>query len=218
MENNVKESRHTGLKILLVILVVAVIALIGLFVYNKFIAKSTPKPKQNQQINIDKKDEPTVKYEFGQEVSFDILKEYEIYDGYTEDFSKFNVLSEDKEYLTLYMQKSWNKLSIDDVDLQNEYDGIKKSFSERGIDFGALGEVRGLNKDEITLLGCNFVTEECKNIPTWASYSLTGKIDGNYYTFPGTQAYQGTNIVIANEKDELIYFNPVIKILKTNIK
>ena len=204
---------------LIVFLLIVIIGLVGYIVYDKVTEpkETSSEIKETKTVEKTTKEEVTKEEKkentFGKEVVLSKLSAVEISEGYKEDLSKFNILSEDDEYVTLYMNSVWSKHSPSE--LSTAYQIIETTLKENNIAMGSEGLVRGLNKEDLVLLGCSMDTKKCENVPSWAANSITGAIDGKYYEFPGTT---GSSLTDVAEAGVLVNFHPVIKILKSNIQ
>lgn len=204
--------------ILVIILSILVLALGGYLFYDKILSTNdingdNDNNKQNTDIN-----EINKFYKFGEQITISKLSSVtDYYLDITEDFSKWNVLFEDDEYVTLLSQKTFGKVEptylFNDINIFNEYD----------VSLGPKGEIRGLSCQDLELFGCDLNKLTCSNKPEWAGYTLTNCSSANQtrIIFTGSDLpfeYNSDLETINIYETALVYYKPVIKILKSNIK
>ena len=138
--------------------------------------------------------------------------------GDVQDFSKWNVIRDEDDYVVLYSSTIWGKVS----NLSDIIERIYKLFSKYEIDLGENSIVRGLDETDLILLGCSVDNLSCSNSPDWAGYGLTSvKVNGSNVVFYGNTDLGEDDkykLKIMEVNDVLVPFRPVVKILKTSIK
>ena len=219
MEKLEKENKR--LQILIIILMALLIAFGGNYFYENVIAANKNNGNTNKEdINniITSNDDTDSSYEMGDDVILSSVSNVN-YSGIgfpdeNGDFSQWKVLKEDGMYVTLYYTgNEFNDGKADKdytVTLFNKY---KPLFVSNGIDFGDEGEIRILSDDDLSLLECNFETLTCSNAPDWIR-GWTSYVDDNYKY----HLSDGKLNSIPKDEPVLAYSNPIIKILKSNIK
>lgn len=172
----------------------------------------------NNQVSQEE-DNADILYNFGDEIiltqlsniNYSIIGFPDVY----RDFSKWRVLKDEGEYITLYYtgdELLSGKADLDDT--ISTYNERKVLFTSYGINFGDYGEIRILNEDDLKLLKCDFETLICYNSPDWIS-GWTSYTDDNYNKYC---LIDGKLDPMEKDLPVLSFADPIIKILKTNIK
>ena len=208
---------------LLVFIIVLLIIVIGLISYDKISfhndnnLDSNVQDEETNEENLEN-DVQVEDYQFGEEIILSNLSNVTDWSVEVQDFSKWNVLSDDGDYVTLYSSSIWSKVS----DVSDASNINSELFSKYQIDLGSNGLVRGLNESDLKLLGCDINTLVCNNTPDWAGYSLTSvKINNSNVVFYGKIDFTedvNYKLELMEVDDALVYFRPVIKILKSSIE
>lgn len=203
--------------VVIFILILIIIGLCSYIAYDKIVHKQTKCPKcicnkcKVTTTNSSNKTEDI--FLLGDEVKVSKLSGVDTGYPEKEDFSKFYVLSDDGEYVTLLMHKTLVKAGAytDITKIKNEF---KNLFIKNGVDFGEKGEFRGLNENELQILGCDLYKKDCSNLKPFVNDTLTDPInDTYYYVHKETGSLESVDI-----QSVQVYYRPVIKILKTNLK
>ena len=194
------EKKNTGLIVLVIVLCLSVGGLGGYIIGNKTFADGKDMNndrsdviENNKNNNYDNND-TIVNYSYGDEVTISKMskvKDFIVGEG-TIDLSKWYVLSDKDNVVTLYSDKT---------DL----------FKEYGV---TIENMRGLNEEELELLGCNVTTLTCNNVPTWAKNSVTSVVsEKSVILFSGDKLE-----TIPNDGTALALIRPVITITKSNLE
>lgn len=224
------EKKNTGLVVLVIILFLLVVGLSGFIVYDKVLSSDKKESSSKENINdkdgnIDTDDDKNIKgndanksYKLGDSIILPSLSnvDYSVigFPGESRDFSQWIVLREDGDYIILYYSGDELLYGKNDRDITiSVYKERRILFESNGIDFGKEGEIRILNESDLVSLGCNFETLDCPNIPDKICSWTTLSKNNNKYA------------LCAGELDEFeedagvaVFSDPVLKILKSNIK
>ena len=93
----------------------------------------------------------------------------------------------------------------------NIFDDKKDLFQEYGV---RIESMRGLDENELALLGCNVTTLTCNNVPTWAKSSVTSVVsEKNVILFSEDKLE-----TMPNDGTALALIRPVITITKSNLE
>ena len=202
------EKKNTGLIVLVIVLCLSVGGLGGYIIGNKTFADGKDMNndrsdviENNKNNNYDNND-TIVNYSYGDEVTISKMskvKDFIVGEG-TIDLSKWYVLSDKDNVVTLYSDAIWGKgYKIDDK---------KDLFKEYGV---TIENMRGLNEEELELLGCNVTTLTCNNVPTWAKNSVTSVVsEKSVILFSGDKLE-----TMPNDGTALALIRPVITITKS---
>lgn len=158
-------NKNTVLIVLVVILSLLVIGLSGYIVYDKVLNKDS-NIIDNGDNTVNNDWHSYVQYSFGDEVI--ISKMSSVKDFYLDgdaDFSKWHVLADKDNIVTLYSDEVWGKAS--------SVKDFKYLFSEYGV---TIEEMRGLNESELELFGCDIGNMSCTNSPSWAKNTITSVV------------------------------------------
>lgn len=202
------EKKNTGLIVLVVILCLLVGGLTGYIIGNKTFDKNKDVDNNNNNVTDNNKDnsgDNIVNYSFGDEVTISkmsAVKDFVLGED-TTDLSKWYVLSDKDNVVTLYSSAIWGKsYKIDDK---------KDLFKEYGV---TIESMRGLDENELALLGCNVTTLTCNSVPTWAKNSVTSVVsEKNVILFSEDKLE-----TIPNDGTALALIRPVITITKSNLE
>lgn len=157
---------------LLVVIIVILIALVVLFATNTISFNTDgnnqiPENNDNNQVQENDNNEDNG-YNFGDSIvisKLSLVKDYSVEDV---DLSRWHVLSDDGEYLTLMSDQSFAK-----IDVQGDNTLIKNArnmLENNGIDFGSNGEIRMLNENDLKdYFNCNLNTLKCNPTNSWLS-------------------------------------------------
>ena len=202
------EKKNTGLIVLVVILCLLVGGLTGYIIGNKTFDKNKDVDNNNNNVTDNNKDNSSdnvVNYSFGDEVTISKMSEVKDFPhaGDINDFSKWNVLSDKDNVVTLYSDISWCKGCK-----VNDY---KSSFEKNSV---IIESMRGLDENELALLGCDVTTLTCNNVPTWAKTSITSVVSEKSVIIFSEDRLRS----ISNDSLENPYFRPVITITKSNLE
>ena len=203
------EKKNTGLIVLVVVLCLLVGGLVGYIIGNKTVGDDKDMNDDKSDVIENNKnnnnDVNVVNYSYGDEVTISKMskvKEFTVGED-TTDLSKWYVLSDKDNVVTLYSDAIWGKgYKIDDK---------KDLFKEYGV---TIENMRGLNEEELGLLGCNITTLTCNNVPTWAKNSVTSVVsEKSVVLFSGDKLE-----TMPNDGTALALIRPVITITKSNLE
>lgn len=203
------EKKNTGLIVLVVVLCLLVGGLVGYIIGNKTVGDDKDMNDGKSDVIENNKnnnnDVNVVNYSYGDEVTISKMskvKDFIVGEG-TTDLSKWYVLSDKDNVVTLYSDAIWGKgYKIDDK---------KDLFKEYGV---TIENMRGLNEEELGLLGCNITTLTCNNVPTWAKNSVTSVVsEKSVVLFSGDKLE-----TMPNDGTALALIRPVITITKSNLE
>lgn len=216
-----KERNKKGIIALLIAIVVILSTLCVLFATETISFKSnndTNKNATDDNKTTQEENNNTNSYNFGDEVVLTQLANINYssigFPDESGDFSKWKVLKDEGEYVTLYYtgeELLCGKSDKDDT--ISTYNERKVLFTSNEIDFGNNGEIRILNESDLLLFGCNLETLTCANMPEWIGGWTSYTKDNYKYTLSN-----GKLNPIEKGPLVLAYADPVIKILKSNIK
>ena len=203
------EKKNTGLIVLVIVLCLLVGGLGGYIIGNKTFADGKDMNNDKSDVIENNKDNNNdvnvVNYSYGDEVTISKMskvKDFIVGEG-TIDLSKWYVLSDKDNVVTLYSDAIWGKYYkiVDKTDL----------FKEYGV---TIENMRGLNEEELELLGCNVTTLTCNNVPTWAKNSVTSVVnEKSVILFSGDKLE-----TMPNDGTALALIRPVITITKSNLE
>ena len=203
------EKKNTGLIVLVIVLCLLVGGLGGYIIGNKTFADGKDMNNDKSDVIENNKnnnnDVNVVNYSYGDEVTISKMskvKDFIVGEG-TIDLSKWYVLSDKDNVVTLYSDAIWGKYYkiVDKTDL----------FKEYGV---TIENMRGLNEEELELLGCNVTTLTCNNVPTWAKNSVTSVVsEKSVILFSGDKLE-----TMPNDGTALALIRPVITITKSNLE
>ena len=205
------EKKNTGLIVLVIVLCLSIGGLGGYIIGNKTFADGKDMNndrsdviENNKNNNYDNND-TIVNYSYGDEVTISKMskvKDFIVGEG-TIDLSKWYVLSDKDNVVTLYSDAIWGKgYKINDK---------KDLFKEYGV---TIENMRGLNEEELELLGCNVTILTCNNVPTWAKNSVTSVVsEKSVILFNGDKLE-----TMPNDGTALALIRPVITITKSNLE
>lgn len=204
------EKEIRSLKFIIIMFTILLLTFAGFYFYEKML--NIDRKCNDEEINhnhstvvVSEEDNDTsIDYKFGEEVVISNLSSVKDYygPGDVQDFSKWYVLSSDDETATLLSKESWGKSGKMNIDNQ--------TFEEYGVN--AI-EVRGLNEEELTLLGCNVDTLECDNVPEWVGHTLTSIEKDSYVILLSGDKLEEFDYTVALAPNKY-----VIKISKNEIK
>ena len=202
------EKKNMILIVLVVILCLLVGGLTGYIIGNKTFDKNVDVDNGNNNVTDNNKDNSSdniVNYSFGDEViisKMSAVKDFVLYED-TTDLSKWYVLSDKDNVVTLYSTAIWGK--------SYKIDNKKDLFKEYGV---TIEDMRGLDEKELKLLGCNVTTLTCSNVPTWAKNSVTSVVsEKNVILFSEDKLE-----TMPNNGAALALIRPVIIITKSNLE
>lgn len=196
---------------MLVILVVILPVLCVLFATGTIILESDEKINSQPSNNL---------YSFGDQVTLSKLSSIKNYfhPGDENDFSKWFILENSDEYITLISGVSLGKVfsaSINDQELKDLFS------SKYNIDFGASGYIGALDKNDLEkYFNCSFSTLKCNSNVEWLrNYNLygttiTANVEDNKVT-----VYNFIDNIITNDEVGIALYPLVVKmkILKSNL-
>ena len=196
-------KKNKGLLVLVVILSLLVLSLSGYIVYDKFFNLDNDiNEEQKQQGN---NNQTSVHYSFGDVVNISKMSAVKGFDfGGDEitDFSKWYVLSDKDNIVTLYSDEAWGK------------DSVVKDYSYLFEEYGVTVEnVRGLDEIELEFLGCDISKLSCTNTPAWAKNSVT-----SVYSEKSVILFEGDKLDTISTEGELVPVRPVVVITRSNLE
>lgn len=219
------QKNNKGAIILLIAISVVLLVLCVLFAAGTISFNSNKVNNNNQNENVidnnqtnQEENNTTNSYNFGDEVILTQLSNINFssigFPDESGDFSKWKVLKDESEYITLYYTGDELLYAKADKDYTiSRYNERKVLFTSNGIDFGSDGEIRILNESDLKLLECNFETLICTTSPEWIGGWTSYTKDNYKYTLSN-----GKLNPIEKDMDVLAFADPIIKILKSNIK
>ena len=202
------EKKNTGLIVLVVILCLLIGGLTGYIIGNKTFDKNKDVDNNNNNVTDNNKDnscDNVVNYSFGDEViisKMSAVKGFSV-DEDTTDLSKWYVLSDKDNVVTLYSSAVWTK----DCKISDKRD----LFKEYGI---TIESMRGLDENELALLGCDVTTLTCNNVPAWAGNSVTSVVSEKSIVLFSVDKLE----TIPNGCVAIAMVRPVITITKSNLE
>ena len=222
MEN---QNNNKGVIILLIVIIVILLTLCVLFATGTISFNSNKVNDNDINENVTDNNQTNQEenniansYNFGDEVILTQLSNINYssigFPDESGDFSKWKVLKDEGEYVTLYYtgdELLYGKADKDDT--ISKYNERKILFTSNGINFGNNGEIRILNESDLLLFGCNLETLICTNMPEWIDGWTSHTKDNYKYTLS-----DGKLNPIEKDMAVLAFADPVIKILKSNIK
>ncbi len=149
------------LVVLVIVFGVLVLGLGGYIVYDKVLREDI------DIVNDEDNDNDYVQYSFGDIVVMSKMAKVTNFsgDGSLDDFSKWYVLSDKDNIVTLYSDEIWGK--------SNSVSDFKYVFNDYGV---TIEEVRGLDDAELELFGCDISRMTCSNVPSFAKPSITSVV------------------------------------------
>ena len=195
------EKKNIWLMALAVILSLVLGGVSGYFVSTKINKDNT---KKDDVIEKDNNSDDVVNYSFGDKViisKMSMVKGFEISSSYR-DFSLWYVLSDKDNIVTLYSDAIWSK--------HYEVVNYKDLFKEYGV---TIENMRGLNEDELKMLGCDITTLTCNNTPEWAKSSITSVVSEKSVILFEKDKLS----TMPNDGTALALVRPVITITKSNL-
>lgn len=202
-------KNNTGLIVSVVILSLLVLGLGGYIVYDKVLNNDNNNVNattDNGNNSLNDGNSSYVYYSFGDEV---IISKMSSVKGFvpgnsdeTTDFSKWCVLSDNDNIVTLLSDNVWGK----DFTVKDFSD----VFSENGV---IVEEARGLNESELELLGCDIRNMSCTNSPSWAKSTVTSVVSEK-----SVVVFEGDKLSTMPLDDGLAIVRPVIVITKDNLE
>lgn len=212
-------KNNKGLIVLVIILSILVLVLGGYLFYYKILSNNDfNENKIQNQISDNTNNEDTHSYKLGDDVVLESLtkvsfKSVGFPDEYA-NFSNWKVLREEGNYIILYSTAEDVLYGKDDrEETIYMFKERKILFTENGIDFGNQGEIRIINEEDLKQFGCNSKTLKCPNAPNWISGWTSLTENNNKFLIQN-----GELEPIDESTYVLVLSNPVIKILKSNIK
>ena len=194
------------IKIVIIILIVGLIIFLGYFLFTKMTTKK--KPVEDVHIVNVKKD----KYDLGDNIIFTKLENvmFKSEDD-VHDFSKWRVISQDRDYLTLYSVADWGTIKYNTY--YTELNQHRKILTQYGVFTGYDDEIRLLGNKELELFKCNTYNMTCLNVPDWIENSLTSVSNNKGYPI----VFKDNKIAVDATSESIIY-HPVIVINKKKIE
>lgn len=195
------------IKIIIMVLIVIIIIFLGYFLFTKFVGKGGIKKVEENVVNV-KKDV----YELGDDIVFTKLKDVMFKDENDKrNFSKWKILYQEKNYLTLYSVADWGEINVKMY--YNEIMQHRKIMTQYKVFTGYEDDFRLLGNKELELFGCNTYNMTCLNVPNWIGNTLTSINDNK-----GNPIVFSDNKMIVNSTDDYIIYHPVIRISKDKIE
>lgn len=150
----------------------------------------------NSNNNLENSDN-VINYSFGDVVTISklILNE-------KEDYSKWYVLSDKDNIVTLYGDAIWNKKYV--------VNDLKKVFKKQGV---IIENSRLLNEEELKLFGCDVNGYTCNKSPEWAKESITSVVSEKSVVLFNKDRLDTMSVV-----DTTTDYIPVIVITKSNLE
>lgn len=199
------EKNNKILVVLVIILGVLVLGLGGYVVYDKVlsvdnddVSTGNEEDTGNDEVN------DYVQYSFGDIVVISKMAEVTdfYYDGSLSNFSKWYVLSDKDNIVTLYSDEVWGKGSS-----ASDY---KSVFSDYDV---TIEEMRGLDVSELELFGCDVSSMTCNDVPSFAKSSLTSVVSEKSVII-----FDGDKLFSKGFDEVLAAYRPVIVITKSNLE
>lgn len=199
------EKNNKILVVLVIILGVLVLGLGGYVVYDKVlntdnddVSTGNEEDTGNDEVN------DYVQYSFGDIVVISKMAEVTdfYYDGSLSNFSKWYVLSDKDNIVTLYSDEVWGKGSS-----ASDY---KSVFSDYDV---TIEEMRGLDVSELELFGCDVSSMTCNDVPSFAKSSLTSVVSEKSVII-----FDGDKLFSKDFDEVLAAYRPVIVITKSNLE
>lgn len=195
------------IKIIIMVLIVIFILFLGYFLFTKFTGKNNSNQKEKTTIN-----EIKDVYELGDEIIFTELEDVMFKNADDKrDFSKWRVLSQEKNYLVLYSVVDWGEIDVKMY--YNELMQQRKIMTQYKLFTGYDEDFRLLGNKELELFGCNTYNMTCLNVPEWIGSTFTS-INSN----KGDHIVFNDNIMNTDNINDKIIYHPVIRISKDKIK
>lgn len=195
--------KNMGLIVLVIILSLLVLSLGGYILYGKLVDNDNNTNNTNTNINDDNKS--YIQYSFGDEViisKMSSVKGFYFGGDETVDFSKWYVLTDKDNIVTLYSDEVWGK--------DSSVKDYKYLFNEYGVN---IEKVRGLDENDLELFGCDIHSLSCNKSPSWAKNSITSVVsEKSIITFESDKL---STIPI---EGALGLVRPVIVITKSNLE
>ena len=193
------------IKIIIIIVIIIVFLFLGYFLINKFLLNNKKEEKAKTVNEI--KDV----YELGDTITFPKLKDVMFKnENDKHDFSKWKVLYQEKNYITLYSVADWG--DVDAKMYYNEVNQHRKIMTQYKVFTGYSDDFRLLGNKELELFSCNIYNMTCLDVPSWIGDSLTSFVNEK-----GKPIVFKDNKMIVSDGDRAVY-HPVIRITKDKIE